>query len=123
MKLHGKNGSIHINGTPLTYATEWEFTVDREFVDVSVLGDLAAVFYAGLRAFSGSFSGLLDVGADAALNAAMEDVVTVDLYADSGDLVATGNAYVTATATASVTDAVRVSGQIKGTGKWTIQGV
>lgn len=123
MKLHGKNASIRINGTPLTTATEWAFNVQREYVDVSVYGDKGKVFYAGLREVSGQFAGLLDVDSDGALVATMGDICTIALYAKDGSLVASGSGYVDCGAIASISDAVKVTGTIKGTGKWTIQGV
>ena len=118
LKLHGKNAVIKINGTPLTTGTEWSLSVQRDYVDVSVYGDTGKVFFAGLREVSGSFAGLLDVGGDGTLAAAQADVVAVELWADAGHKIASGNAYVDCGATASVSDAVRVTGTIKGTGAW-----
>jgi hypothetical protein len=119
-KIHGKGGSISLGSTFL-YATSWTIEVDRDFANVSVLGDAAQVWAAGLRGVNGTFEGLYDSGhSNAPLSATYSDAVTVTINAASGVQVATGTAWVTARVTGSVTDAVRVSGSFKGTGAWSV---
>lgn len=121
MKLHGKNGQVHINGSQWLYATSWAVEVDRDFANVSVLGDAMRVWAGGLRGVEGSFDGLYDsAGANGPIQASFLDAVAVAIYAASGVLVASGDAWVTGKATGSVGDAVRVSGQFKGTGGWSV---
>lgn len=121
MKLHGKNGQVHINGSQWLYAVDWAVEVDRDFANVSVLGDEMRVWAGGLRGVEGSFAGLYDsAGANGPIQAAFEDAVPVQIFAASGVLVASGDAWVTAKATGSVADAVRVAGSFKGTGGWNV---
>lgn len=120
MKIHGKNGSISLGGTFL-YGTSYVVEVDRDFANVSVLGDAAQVWAAGLRGVNGQFEGLYDSsGGNVPLSAAYSNAVTVVINAASGVQVATGTAWVTARVVGSVTDAVRIAGSFKGTGAWSI---
>jgi hypothetical protein len=120
-KLHGKNGAIYINGTKVTNKTEWTLNMSREFADVSTFRDRNKVYAAGLMDISGTFSGLLDVDGDLALSSNDGVAYTVTLYADEGlPATASGPAFVDASVTASVTDAVRITGNFKAAGTWTI---
>jgi hypothetical protein len=120
-KLHGKNGSIYINGTKVTNKTEWALNMARDYADVSTFRDANKVYAAGLMDISGTFAGLLDVGGDLSVSSNDGVAYTVALYAEDGvSLIATGPAFVDASVTVSVSDAVRVTGNFKAAGAWTI---
>jgi len=120
-KLHGKNGSIYINGTKVTNKTEWALNMARDYADVSTFRDANKVYAAGLMDISGTFAGLLDVGGDLSVSSNDGVAYTVALYAEDGvSLIATGPAFVDASVTVSVSDAVRISGNFKAAGAWTI---
>jgi hypothetical protein len=120
-KLHGKNGAIYINGTKVTNKTEWALNMARDYADVSTFRDANKVYAAGLMDISGTFSGLLDIDGDLALQSNNGSAYTVAVYAEDGvTLVGTGPAFVDCSVTASVSDAVRVSGNFKAAGAWTI---
>ena len=80
MKLHGKNGQIYINGTLFAYGTGYQIEVDRDFANVSVLGDAAQVWAGGLRGFSGTFEGLYNTDGNPPMVAAFLDAVAVAFY-------------------------------------------
>lgn len=123
-KLHGKNGAIYINGTKVTNKTEWTLSMGRDYADVSVFRDKNKVYAAGLMTLEGTFTGLLDVTGDAVVIKNDGTPYTVALYAeDPTYLIATGPAFVDATVTVSITDAVRVTGSIKPAGEWTVTGL
>jgi len=120
-KLHGKNGSIWINGSKVTNKTEWALNMARDYADVSTFRDANKVYAAGLMDISGTFAVLLDVDGDLALQSNDGVAYTVALYAEDGvTLVATGPAFVDASVQTSISDAVRVSGNFKAAGAWTI---
>jgi hypothetical protein len=120
-KLHGKNGSIYINGTKVTNKTEWALNMARDYADVSTFRDANKVYAAGLMDISGTFAGLLDVGGDLSVSSNDGVAYTVALYAEDGvSLIATGPAFVDASVTVSVSDAVRVTGNFKAAGAWKI---
>jgi hypothetical protein len=118
--LHGKNGQIWINGSQWLTGTSYQIELGRDFANVSVLGDAAQVWAGGLRGVTGSFEGLWDTGGNLPSTAAFLDVVAVAVYAAAGNLVASGDAWITVKVGGAVTDAVRCGGSIKGTGAWTI---
>ena len=121
-KLHGKNGAFYINGSKVSNKTEWTLSMARDYADVSTFRDANKVYAAGLMDISGTFAGLLDVdGGDLALQSNDGVAYTVALYAeDSTTLVATGPAFVDASVQVSISDAVRISGNFKAAGAWTI---
>lgn len=117
-KVHGKNASITFNGTPLLYAAEWALQSQADYADVTVYGSQGKEYLKGLRGVDISFSGILDVGDSALWDAINGDLVAVAVLADTGATVAHGNGWVDGGATASVSDAVRMQGTIKGSGLW-----
>jgi hypothetical protein len=120
-KLHGKNGAIYINGSKVSNKTEWTLNMARDYADVSTFRDANKVYAAGLMDISGTFSGLLDVDGDLALQSNDGTAYTVTLYAEDSTIsVAYGPAFVDASVTASISDAVRISGNFKAAGAWTI---
>lgn len=120
-KLHGKNGAVYINGVKVTNKTEWSLNMTRDFADVSTFRDKNKVYAAGLMDISGSFTGFLDVDGDQLLISSDGKPYTVALYAeDPGVLVAEGPAFVDASVSVSVSDAVKCSGNFKAAGDWTI---
>lgn len=120
-KLHGKNGAIYIDGTKVTNKAEWSLQMGREYADTTTFRDGNKVYAAGLRDISGSFSGLYDDNGDLSVQKSDGAAHTVAVYAADGvTLVATGPAYLDASVTVSVTDAVRCSGNFRAAGTWTV---
>lgn len=120
MKLHGKNGSIWVNGAKLATAQTWDLRAQREYADVSVYGDEGKVFAAGLFAVEIQFTGLLDVGVAALWTAMNAGLVDIAVKADDASTVAHGKGYVDAGASAAVNDAVKMAGSVKGSGTWVL---
>lgn len=120
MKVHGKNAELWVNGSKVAYAVSWSVTVQREKVDVSTFADSWKRMAGGLPQATGAFEGLYDAsGYNSMLDAATAGgPVSIDLKATSGQTVASGLAWVEATAQASVTDAVRCSGTFQSSGPW-----
>lgn len=128
-KLHGKNGAIYITGpkggggTKVTTKTEWTLNLNRDYVDATVFGDTNKTYLVGLRDIQGTYAGLLDVSGDLLVNQTSSDSVDLYLYADDGGsplLVASGPALIDASITASNTDAVKVTGNFRASGAWTV---
>ncbi len=127
-KLHGKNGAIYIggpkgSGTKVATKSEWTLSLGRDYVDATTFGDTNRTYLVGLRDVSGTFSGLMDVSGDLLVNATTSDIVQLYLYADDGAspiLIGSGPALVDAQITASNADAVRMSGNFRAAGNWTI---
>ena len=126
--LHGKNGSIWIDGTKVTYKTEWSLNLTRDYADVTTFRDGNKVYASGLRDCAGTFAGLLDTAGDLTLSKADGSAYTVKVYASDAThpgtstnvLVAEGPAYLDASVSASSTDAVRVTGNFRASGTWTV---
>jgi hypothetical protein len=119
--IHGKNGAIYIDGTKVSNKTEWTLSMAREFADVTTFRDRNKVAAAGLMDINGTFAGLLDTSGDALILHNNGAPHTVALYAeDAVTLVASGPAFVDASVAVSLTDAVRISGNFKAAGDWTI---
>ena len=128
-RLHGKNGAIYINGgkgsgTKVTTKTEWTLNLNRDFVDATVFGDTNKVYLVGLKDISGTYAGLMDVSGDLLVNQADADAVDIYLYADDRDgsevLLANGPGFIDASITASNTDAVKVTGNFRASGNWSV---
>jgi uncharacterized protein (DUF2141 family) len=123
-KLHGKNGAIYINGSKVANKTEWMLSMIREYADVTTFRDKNKVNAAGLMDISGTFAGLLDTDGDALITKNDGTPYTVALYAeDQVTLVASGPAFVDAAVTVTNADAVRINGNFKAAGDWTITGL
>lgn len=131
LKLHGKDASIYLggdvsSGTKVATKTEWTLQRNRDYVDATVFGDTNKTYLAGLPNVQGTFSGLLDTSGDLLLDAATSSTMTLYLYADDGTnggtvtLVANGPALIDANVTASNTDAIRITGEFRASGAWTI---
>ena len=128
-KLHGKNGAIYIGGpkggggTKVTTKTEWTLNLSRDYVDATVFGDTNKTYLVGLRDVQGTYAGLLDVSGDYLVNATTSDTQNLYLYADdtsSAILLAYGPALIDASLTASNTDALKVTGNFRASGNWTV---
>jgi hypothetical protein len=128
-KLHGKNGAIYLNGpkgtgVKVTTKTEWTLSLARDYVDATVFGDLNKTYLVGLKDIQGTFAGLLDVSGDYQVNAASSDAINIYLYADdrgsSEILIAYGPGLMDASLTASVTDAIKTTGNFRAAGAWTV---
>jgi hypothetical protein len=128
-KLHGKNGAIYIggkkgSGVKVTTKTEWTLNLSRDYVDATVFGDTNKTYLVGLKDIQGTFAGLLDVSGDYQVNAANSDAINIYLYADDRDslevLIAHGPGLMDASITASVTDAIKTTGNFRASGAWTV---
>lgn len=128
-KLHGKNGAIYLNGpkgsgTKVATKTEWTLALNRDYVDATVFGDINKTYLVGLKDVSGTYAGILDVSGDLLLNATDDDAVLVYLYADDRTsfehLVASGPGLFDASVNASNTDAVRITGNFRAAGAFTV---
>jgi hypothetical protein len=128
-KLHGKNGAIYLGGAKgsggvkVTNKTEWSIDLSRDYVDATVFGETNKTYLAGLRNFAGNYAGLLDTDGDDMLDATALDAQLIYLYADDGAspiLVAHGSGFIDGTVSASNTDAVRIAGQFRAQGNWTV---
>jgi len=129
LKLHGKNGAIYINGPKgvgqkITTKMEWTLNLNRDFVDATTFGDTNKTYLVGLKDISGTFSGLLDVSGDIAVNAADLDAIPIYLYGDDRTghelLIAYGSGFLDASITNSNTDAIKMSGNFRASGDWTV---
>ena len=128
MKKHGKNGAIYLGGaigtgTLVAFKTDWSLQLNRDYVDATVFGDTNKTYLAGLRNFQGNYSGLLDTAGDAMLSATALDEQLIYLYADDGTvpvLVAHGSGFIDANVTTSVNDAVKITGEFRAQGNWTV---
>ena len=128
-KLHGKNAAIYLGaakgsgGVKIATKTDWTLRRNRDYVDATTFGDTNRTYLAGLPNVEGTFAGLMDVSGDLLLNAATSDATQIYLYADDGAtpiLIANGPGFIDGTVSASVTDAVRYTGDFRASGAWTI---
>ena len=128
LKLHGKNGAIYVGGlkgfgTKVAVKSQWDLNLSRDYVEVTTFGDTNKEYLAGLKDISGSFNGLLDISGDLMVNNTSLDDVPLYLYADDGAsavLIAHGPCLIDSSITASNTDAIRVSGNFRASGEWTV---
>ena len=128
--LHGKNGAIYIGGTKtgggtkLVNKTEWTLSLNRDYVDSTVMGDTNKTYLVGLKDISGTFAGLLHILGDEQVNATDSDELDIYLYADDRAsnefLVAYGPGLMDASITASNTDAIKTTGNFRAAGAWTV---
>jgi hypothetical protein len=131
-KLHGKNGAIWVadgSATPVAIPmtkvasrSEWSLNLSRDYVDSTVFGNTNKTYLVGLKDIQGTYSGILDVSGDLLVDATNTSSASyyVYLYADDTHLVASGPALLDASITASNTDAVRVTGNFRASGNWTV---
>jgi hypothetical protein len=128
-KKHGKNGAIYLGGakgsggTLVAEKTEWSVQLNRDYVDATVFGDTNKTYLAGLRNFQGNYAGLLNTAGDDMLDASALDEQLIYLYADESGtpiLVAHGSGFIDANVSCSNTDAVRITGEFRAQGNWTI---
>jgi hypothetical protein len=131
-KIHGKNGAIYIGGIKggpgikVAAKSEWTLQRNRDYVDATVFGDVNKTYLAGLPNVQGTFAGFLDTSGDLLLSAATSDSEEIYLYADDGAApsawIAHGFGFIDANVTASNTDGVRMTGEFRASGPWTIFG-
>jgi hypothetical protein len=127
-KLHGKNGAIYIggpkgSGEKVAAKSEWTLNLARDYVDATVFGDTNKTYLTGLKDISGTYAGFLDNSGDFLVNASSSDVVQLYLYSDDGAspiLIANGPSLVDASISASNTDAVRMTGNFRAAGSWSV---
>lgn len=128
-KLHGKNGAIYIGGTiagggtKVAAKSEWTLNLARDYVDATVFGDVNKTYLVGLKDISGTYAGFFDNSGDLLINATSSDIVQLYLYSDDGAspiLVGHGPSLMDGNITVSNTDAVRVTGNFRAAGAWTV---
>jgi hypothetical protein len=127
-KLHGKNGAIYVDGpkgtgTKVSNKTEWTLNLNRDYVDATVFGDVNKTYLVGLKDISGTYAGIMDISGDLLINATSSDTVLIYLYADDGTspvLLAHGPGLIDGAIQASITDAVKVTGNFRASGAWTV---
>ena len=133
-KLHGKNGAIYIGGgkvgtgfpqaNKVANKVEWTLNLNRDYVDATVFGDTNKTYLVGLKDIQGTFGGILDISGDLIVNATHQDTIQIYLYGDDRDayevMVARGPGLMDASITASNTDAIRVTGNFRASGPWTV---
>lgn len=130
-KLHGKNGAIYLHapkggGSSVKVATksEWTLNLGRDYVDATTFGDTNKTYLTGLKDIQGTYSGLLDVSGDLLVNTSSSDTIQIYLYADdrggSEILVAYGPGLFDAAINASVSDAIKTSGNFRASGSWNV---
>lgn len=129
IRLHGRNGAIYFNGPKgvgqrAAAKTEWTLNLNRDFVEVTAFGDTNKRYVAGLRDVSGTYAGHLDVSGDVAVNQATGDEIPVYLYGDDRDghelLLAYGLGLIDATISASVSDAIKTTGNFRAANNWVV---
>jgi hypothetical protein len=118
-RIHGKDATLSINGV-LINGVSYDWTQERDYADITVYGDLGKQFAAGVPAFSGSFEGIPDLPGDSTLSIPLTKVPIILSSGAHGGPIAAGDAFVDVGGSASVTDAVRIRGTIKGLGAWTL---
>jgi len=122
-KLHGKNGAIYLGADKVALKTEWTLNLNRDYVDATVFSDTNKTYLAGLKDISGTYAGLMDNSGDLLVNATddSEGIMTY-LYSDdeNATLLAYGLALHDSAINCSNTDAVRVSGNFRANGEWTV---
>jgi len=123
-KLHGKNGAIYLGGVKVASKTEWTLNLNRDYVDATVFGDTNKTYLVGLKDIQGQWTGLLDISGDLLVNATDLDTVQIYLYADDRIghevMVAYGPGLFDASITASISDAIKASGNFRASGPWTV---
>lgn len=129
VKLHGKNGAIYIGnskaggGTKVATKTEWTLNLSRDYVDATVFGDVNKTYLVGLKDIQGTYAGILDNSGDLLVNASSSDSVFIYLYSDDTvtiTLLAYGPGLFDSSITTSNTDAVKVTGNFRASGAWTV---
>lgn len=128
-RYHGKAGKIYMSttgsGTAVPVGSLSAFTLDteQETVETTAFGDTNKQYVAGLRDLKGTFEGFWDTD-DAVLFTGSQSADGVKLYLyPSGNAptkVASGPAWVSASLSTGVGDAVKVRGSFTANGAWTI---
>lgn len=130
-KLHGKNGAIYlvaakggVGAVKVATKTEWTLALNRDYVDATVFGDTNKTYLVGLKDITGTYAGLLDTSGDLLVNSTDDDAVDIWLYAEdttaNGTLIANGPGLFDASITCNNTDAIRVTGNFRAAGNWTV---
>lgn len=119
--IHGKNGAIYVDGTKIADKSEWSLNLTREYADITTFRDGNKVYAVGLKDLAGTFSGLYNTAGDLSISKADGEAYTVQVWAEDGvTKVGEGPAYLDVSVTASVSDAVRVQGNFRAAGEWTV---
>ncbi len=131
MRHHGKNARLYMadtgSGAPALVASVSEWTIDTEpdRVDTTSFGDGNKTSVQGYPAMKGTFAFFWDDAEDTLFTAAeSEDGAAMILYPDyvnySGSKYAKGTAWVSASLSASATDAVKGTGSWEAKDTWTV---
>ncbi len=127
-KYHGRKGVVYFStsgtGTAVSVAnlSEWSLDFQTDRVEVTAFGDANKTYVQGLKDVQGQFSGFYDDSATASIFSAADstDGIKVYLY-PSSDATARyfyGPAWLDASITTSVGDAVKISGSLAANGSW-----
>jgi hypothetical protein len=133
-KLHGKNGAIYVGGgistggIKVVNKTEWSLNLNRDYVDATTFGNTNKVYLVGLKDISGTYAGILDLRGDQLVNVADSGATQIYLYADDTNnnetgapiLVAHGPGLFDASLTASISDAIKVTGNFRASDNWVV---
>jgi hypothetical protein len=135
LKLHGKNGAIYLHNKKggagaikVTTKTEWTLNLSRDYVDATVFGDTNKTYLVGLKDIQGTYAGLLDLSGDYLINTTNSDTVQLYLYGDDTTvnstgaeiMIANGPALMDASITSSISDAIKMTGNFRASGSWTV---
>lgn len=125
-KYHGRKGVVYLSTTGTGTAssvtlTEWSLNRATDRVDVTSFGDANKTYVQGLPDLQGSFSGVWDHADTKIFDAASSsDGCKLYLYmsSDASGLYFYGPAWLDASITTSVSDAVKISGTFAANGSW-----
>lgn len=124
---HGKSGVVYMstsgsgNAVNVVLLTEWSLNRDTDLVEVTAFGDLNKSYVQGLPDIKGNLSGFFDSATDQLFDAADSvDGVKVYLYpsANAPSVYFYGPAWVSASITAGVNDAVKLTANFSAAGAW-----
>lgn len=123
--FRGCSGKVTLAGNAVGHLTDWDYEIDAEEIDVSVMGTCTSSSEPGNRTTRGNINALFDLVDDAAQAAMLSAVIN----ATTGALVirpfgdGVGNAELTGTAKFLNTGArAAVSGRVEATFRFTLDG-
>lgn len=120
-KVHGRNGQLYMGiasstaaAEAVAFLSEWSLDVSTDTVDATAFGETSRTYLAGLPNATGSFSGFFDTATAQVFTAGSDGGPRrTYLYPTTPSTAGPywyGTAFFSGSVTASVTDAVKVSG-------------
>lgn len=126
-RYHGKSGMVYIStsGTAaialVASLSDWSLDMSTDTVETTSFGDSNKTYVQGLKDVAGSFSGFYD-NADESIFTAADSTDGCKVYLYPSSAASTkyfyGPAWLSASVSSSVSDAVKVSGAFKANGAW-----